>query len=103
MSQRPKTEAASLLHTLRLLRPQIFRRWSFYKGPLLRFIHISLEVMVDSEKGCSKCTKPLLPYLSAIASHSLTKNAKHGHFFKWFRDLCMIFSLNIEILKVKIN
>ena len=62
MSQRPKTEAASLLHTLRLLGPQIFRRWSFYKGPLLRFIHISLEVMVDSEKGCSKCTKPLLPY-----------------------------------------
>ena len=62
MPQWSKTEAASLLHTLRLLRPQIFRRWSFYKGPLLRFIHISLEVMVDSEKGCSKCTKPLLPY-----------------------------------------
>ena len=73
MSQRPKTEAASLLHTLRLVGPQIFRRWSFYKGPLLRFIHISLEVMVDSEKGCSKCTKPLLPYLSAIASPSLDK------------------------------
>ena len=71
MSQRPKTEAASLLHTLRLLGPQIFRKWSFCKGPLLRFIHISLEVMVDSEKGCSKCTKPLLPYLSAIASPSL--------------------------------
>ena len=62
MSQRPKTEATSLLHTLRLLGPQIFRKCSLYKGPLLRFIHISLEVMVDSEKGCSKCTKPLLPY-----------------------------------------
>ena len=78
MSQRPKTEAASLLHTLRLLRPQIFRRWSFYKGPLFRFIHISLEVMVDSEKGCSKCTKPLLPYLSAIASPSLVQGPWAG-------------------------
>ena len=88
MSQRPKTEAASLLHTLRLLGPQIFRRWSFYKGPLLRFIHISLEVMVDSEKGCSKCTKTLLPYLSAIASPSLIRLTSYQKFFEYFsRDV----------------
>ena len=83
MSQRPKTEAASLLHTLRLLGPQIFRKWSFYKGPLLRFIHISLEVMVDSEKGCSKCTKPLLPYLSAIASPSLPFSPVQCKSYDW--------------------
>ena len=37
MPQWPKMEAASLLHTLRLLKPQIFRKCSFYKGQLLRF------------------------------------------------------------------
>ena len=37
MPQWLKTEVPSLLHTPRLLCPQIFRKYNLYKGPLLRF------------------------------------------------------------------
>ena len=72
MPQWLKTEAASLLHTLRLLWPQIFRNDSLYKGPLLRLYHISFEAMLVPEKGLSKSALPLLTYLRFDGSTSLT-------------------------------
>ena len=70
MPQWLKTEAASLLHTLRLLWPQIFRNDSLYKGPLLRLYHISFEAMLVPEKGLSKSALPLLTYLRFDGSTS---------------------------------
>ena len=82
MPQWLKTEAASLLHTLRLLWPQIFRNDSLYKGPLLRLYHISFEAMLVPEKGLSKSALPLLPYLRFDGSTSFIK------LLLPFADLC---------------
>ncbi len=58
-----KMEAASLLHTLGLFRPLIFKKYSLQKGPSLISLPYFPEATVTPEKRLSKSALPLLPYL----------------------------------------